>query len=64
MDILELCHFRSPSVVTHNLNVKRITTLPYKTDPPLIIDADAVLPCPIGFQALQSVGYCNPQVVQ
>jgi hypothetical protein len=59
MNILELSHFRLPSAVIRNLHIDRVTTLPDKTDPPLLIDADAVLPGPISLDQLpEALGLC------
>ena len=43
MYVLQLCHIRLPSVVIHNLHIEHIALLPEKTDPPLVVDANAVL---------------------
>jgi hypothetical protein len=69
MNVLELCHFRSPSVVIHNLHIESVTTLPDKTDPPLIVDTDAVLSGTVsGVDDLHGIMFCNahevPVVVQ
>jgi hypothetical protein len=42
-------------MVVHNLNVERILALPAKANPPLVIDADAVLSLPVTFQCFQVV---------
>jgi hypothetical protein len=39
-------------------------SLPPKTNPPLVVDADAVLPTAISPQCLQAVSRRGPQVVQ
>jgi len=54
----------SPSVVIHNLHIKGIALLPDKTDPPLVIDADAVLARPVTLQSFQSVGGWYAQIIQ
>jgi hypothetical protein len=42
-------------VIVNNFHTKNLATLPAKTDPPLIIDADAVLTLPLALQRLQSI---------
>jgi hypothetical protein len=42
-------HDTSPSVIVHDFHVARPILFPDKTDPPLVIDPDAVLLCPIPF---------------
>jgi len=37
------------------LDVKCITVLPLETQPPLLVDADAMLPFAVAFQCLQSI---------
>jgi hypothetical protein len=41
-----------------------VFTLPAETNPPLVIDADAVLPDPAAFKHLQTVSWRNPQIQQ
>ena len=42
-------------MVVHDFNIKNISVLPTKTNPPLIVDADAVLSFAITLQGLQPV---------
>jgi hypothetical protein len=42
-------------VVVYNFNVVRIAISPDEAQPPLIVDPDAVLPCPVADQCLQAV---------
>jgi hypothetical protein len=42
-------------VIIHNLHVVGIAVAPLKTDAPLVIDADAVLPFSIALQRLQVI---------
>jgi hypothetical protein len=51
-------------VIIHNLYPIRVAVLPYKTQPPLIVDANAVLVLPIAFQSLQSVSRQSAQSVK
>ena len=49
----------SPAVIVHDLNICRANFSPYETNPPLIIDADAVLALAVVFQRLQVIsGWC------
>jgi len=51
-------------MITHNLHVKRIGPSPAKTDPPLIVDADAVLSLPFPLEGLQAVPGRGSKVAQ
>ena len=51
-------------MIIHNLNLKRIAPSPAKTDPPLIVDADAVLPLPFSLEGLQAVSGRGSKVAQ
>ncbi|MDR6873735.1 hypothetical protein J2Y55_004764 [Bosea sp. BE125] len=42
----------------------RLALLPDEADPPLIVDADRVLPCPIATQRLQPVSRRHAQVIK
>jgi hypothetical protein len=42
-------------VLVHNLDVFRACLRPAKTDAPLVIDADAVLPFPVTVQRFEMV---------
>jgi hypothetical protein len=45
----------TPSVIIRNLHVVSITVPPHKTDTPLVVNADTVLPCAVTFQLMKSV---------
>lgn len=51
-------------MVIHDFDVFRTSRRPTKTQTPLFIDADAVLPGTIAFQRLKPIAWRNPQVVQ
>jgi hypothetical protein len=51
-------------VVIHYLYVFSAGDCPSKTEPPLIVDADAVLTGPITFQCLEPVAWRHPQIIQ
>jgi hypothetical protein len=53
-----------PSVIVHNFNVDRIRTGPTEADPPLIIDANAVLPSPAPRKTLKTVPRDRAQIGQ
>ena len=42
-------------MIVHDFDSVRVTVLPYETQTPLIVDADAVLGLPITLQSLQPV---------
>jgi hypothetical protein len=49
-------------VIVNDLDVEGIGSDPSKADPPLIVDADAVLSDTIGRKFLQTVCWRNPEV--
>jgi len=51
-------------MIIHNLHVQRIGPSPAETDPPLIIDADAVLSLPFSLESLQAVSGRGSKVTQ
>jgi hypothetical protein len=50
-------------VVVHDLNVPRGAFSPFEAYPPLIIDADAVLPMTVAEQRFEAVARRHSQVV-
>ena len=52
------------SVVIDDFNVVDTIGFPYKTDAPLIIDANAVLAAPITGQCFQSITRRRPHCIQ
>ena len=53
----------APLVIINDLDIVSIVLAPYKTDSPLIIDADAVLALAVAAQFFQMVAGRNPQVL-
>jgi len=51
-------------MIIHNLHIKRIAPSPAKTDPPLIVNADAVLSLPFSLEGLQAVSGRGSKVAQ
>lgn len=51
-------------MVVHDLNVKYLPLLPAKADPPLIIDADAVLALAVAFEGFEPVAGRNLEILQ
>jgi hypothetical protein len=51
-------------VVIDDLHVIGIRVAPRETDPPLVIDPNAMLAAPVAFQRLQAISGWNPQVHQ
>jgi hypothetical protein len=49
-------------VVVHNLDVKRIGFDPSKTNSPLIVDPNAVLPQPIAGESLKAIPGNGPKI--
>lgn len=51
-------------MIVHDFNIKNISILPAKTNPPLVIDADAVLSFTVTFQGFQPVAGRDLEVLQ
>lgn len=51
-------------MVIDNLNVGGISRAPAEADPPLLVDADAVLPLSVTPELLESVAGGEPQIVE
>ena len=54
----------SPSVIIGDFDFIRSVSLPEKTNTPLIVDPDAMLPDPIRMQHLQPVSWWGTQVLE
>ena len=50
-------------MVVHDFHVARDIVVPNKTDSPLIIDSNTVLPATIASQFFQAIGRWNSQVI-
>jgi hypothetical protein len=51
-------------MIVNDLYLVGVTISPAKTDPPLIVDANAVLPGAIASELLESVPWWHPEIVQ
>jgi len=51
-------------MIIHDFYVIGITIDPFEAYPPLIVDPDAVLPCPVAAKLLQPVGWRDAEIVQ
>jgi len=51
-------------MIIHNFNIAGAIIFPTKTNTPLPVDSNAVLPCPITGQRLQPVAAQSRQVLQ
>ena len=51
----EVAIHRRRLVIVDNLDIIGIAVVPTKTEPPLVVDANAVLPLSVGSQGLQSI---------
>jgi hypothetical protein len=51
-------------MIVHDFYVISIPIRPFKADIPLFVDPDAVLPCPVAAEHLQSVGWRDAEVAQ
>ena len=51
-------------MIIHYLDVVGISTLPFKTDAPLVVDANAILTLSIARQFLEAVGRRYAQILQ
>ena len=53
-----------PSVVVHDLHLPGMGCIPNEANPPLVVDADAVLSRPVAQEGLQPVARWHPQEVE
>src|ERR1035437_8082796 len=60
---LLLAMFRFLSMVVHDLDIAGIATPPLEADSVAVIDADTVLPFPVGFERFQMKAW-QPKVAQ
>jgi hypothetical protein len=51
-------------MIIHDFDIVGVVVFPQKTDPPLIIDSDGVLPTSIPFQFFQPNGRRHSQILQ
>jgi hypothetical protein len=51
-------------MIIHDFYIVSAVLPPKKADPPLIVDADAVLPCPQSPQFFQSISRRHPEIIQ
>ena len=51
-------------MIIDDLNVRGVTVTPPETDPPLLVDPDAVLAFAIAFQSLELIRAWNQKVLQ
>src|ERR1035437_3522466 len=57
-----MCHGSPLSVVIHYLDFVRVAITPGETDPPAVIDPNAMLAGPVPFQCLQPVAPNGSQI--
>jgi len=51
-------------VIVDNLDIKCVAVRPAKANPPLVVDAYAVLPFPVAFQRFEPIPGRNPEMIQ
>jgi len=51
------------SVIVDNLDIVRVPVFPAETDPPLVVDANAVLSCAIAPKLLQAIARWGAEVL-
>ena len=51
-------------MVVDYFDVVGVLFFPAKADAPLVVDADAVLPCSVAFEGLQAIAGRYPQILQ
>jgi hypothetical protein len=51
-------------VIVYNLHVESVVILPFETDPPPLVNPDAVLPCPVSFELFQTICGWDTQIVE
>jgi hypothetical protein len=49
-------------MIVDDLHLIGVSVAPLKTHPPLVIDADAMLPCPVARQLLQPIARRDSQI--
>ena len=49
-------------MIVHYLNFKRVAFNPAKADPPLVVDPNTALPCPITGKGLQPIPWNRSQI--
>jgi hypothetical protein len=51
-------------MIIHNVNIVYIAVFPSETNPPLIVDTNAVLPLPVAFQRFKLIAGWLPEVLK
>jgi len=51
-------------MIIYDFHIEGITILPFKTDTPSFVNADAVLPYPVSLQVFQTICRWDAQVAQ
>ncbi len=51
-------------MVVHNFDPSCIALVPFEANPPLVIDANAILPLPITLQSFETIAGRHAQIVQ
>jgi hypothetical protein len=54
----------SSSVVIHDLDIPGRALTPFETNPPLVVDSDAVLPEPIAVQGFETIARRRAQIFE
>jgi hypothetical protein len=62
--VISSSHLVTISVVIDDLDIRRPRRRPRETDPPLVVDADAVLTHPITLQRLETIAWRNSYIVE
>jgi hypothetical protein len=53
----------SPFVVVHDFNFPCCTVAPLEADPPLIVNADAMLTTPVTVQGFEVIAWRDPKII-
>lgn len=51
-------------MIVHDLDIVRVAVAPAEADPPLVVDANAVLAAPIALERFQPVARWHSQVIE
>lgn len=51
-------------MIVHDFNVMCLAVAPHETDPPLVVDPDAMLSCAITFERFKAIAGWNAQILQ
>jgi len=51
-------------MIVNDLNIVSVSLAPTETDPPLVVDPNAILPLPVHSQFLKAVSWWDTKIIQ